>query len=64
MVISIVMVQAGEEAEGIVDSVTETAPERPRRVPPWLVELNIAGCTIRRRAVRRRDLLGLPARAV
>ena len=27
----------------------------------WLVELNIAGYTIQRRAQRRRRLLGLPA---
>ena len=26
---------------------------------PWVVEVTIAGCTFRRRATRRRDLLGI-----
>ena len=32
-----------------------------QEAPMWLVELNIAGYTIQRRAQRRRRLLGLPA---
>jgi hypothetical protein len=28
-------------------------------VGPWVVELRIPGCTIRRRATRRRNLLGV-----
>jgi hypothetical protein len=31
-----------------------------RQAGPWVVELKIAGCTIRRRAAKRRNLLGLP----
>lgn len=50
---------------------TAPADRRPRaadgRPGPWVVEMNIAGYTIRRRAARRRYLLGrlvgLPARA-
>lgn len=40
-----------------MDSTTGPTQQQPG---PWLVELKIAGCTIRRRAARRRDLLILP----
>lgn len=40
-----------------MDSTTTPAQQQPG---PWVVELKIAGCTIRRRAARRRHLLGLP----
>ena len=36
---------------------TATPAQQPG---PWVVELKFAGCTIRRRAARRRHLLGLP----
>jgi hypothetical protein len=37
-----------------------TATPARQQAGPWVVELKIAGCTIRRRAARRRHLLGLP----
>lgn len=40
-----------------MDSTAAPARQQPG---PWVVELRIAGCTIRRRAARRRHLLGLP----
>lgn len=43
--------------------VTDTKTPAGHQPGPWVVELKIAGCTIRRRAARRRHLLGLPARA-
>lgn len=31
----------------------------PAPAGPWVVEVKIAGCTIRRRTTRRRNLIGL-----
>lgn len=48
MVVSIVM-------EAVMD--TSEFPNDETGVGPWVVELKVAGCTIRRRAERRRHLL-------
>lgn len=49
MVISIVM-------EEVMKGTETPAEQTPG---PWVVEVTIAGCTFRRRATRRRDLLGI-----
>ena len=43
----------------ISDDQRQSPPDVAREASPWVVELKIAGCTIRRRAVRRRHLLGI-----
>lgn len=39
---------------------SSTESTAAQQAGPWMVELRIAGCTIRCRAARRRNLLGLP----
>lgn len=43
----------------ISDDQRQSPPDAAREPGPWVVELKIAGCTIRRRAARRRHLLGI-----
>ena len=42
-----------------MDNVVEAVPARTGQPGRWVVELNFAGCRIRRRADKRRYLLGL-----